>query len=55
MDNARYAKKNFIKLDDYYDIGLIPGDNLIVAFDTKGIMNMAVIEGIIQNEIIPRL
>ena len=55
MDNTKYAKRNIIKLDDYYDIGLIPGDNLIVVFDAKGIMNAAVIEGIIKNEIIPRL
>ena len=55
MDSVKYAKRNFLKLDDYYDIGLIPGDNLIVAFDSKGIMNVAVIEGIIHNEVIPRL
>ena len=55
MDQPKYAKRNFIKLDDYYDIGLIPGDNLIVAFDSKGIMNAGVIEDIIKNEIIPRL
>lgn len=55
MDNAKYAKRNFIKLDDYYDIGLIPGENLIVAFDSKGIMNMGMVEAIIKNEIIPRL
>ena len=55
MDNPKYAKRNFIKLDDYYDIGLIPGDNLIVAFDSKGIMNAGTIEAIIKNEIIPRL
>ena len=55
MSNAKYAKRNFIKLDDYYDIGLIPGDNLIVTFDSNGIMNMGLIEGIIKNEVIPRL
>ena len=55
MDNEKYAKRNFLKLDDYYDIGLIPGNNLIVAFDCTGIMNASVIEGIIKNEVIPRL
>lgn len=55
MDNEKYAKKNFLKLDDYYDVGLIPGENLIVAFNGNGIMNVKVIEGIIENEIIPRL
>lgn len=55
MYNAKYAKRNLLKLEDYYDIGLIPGGNLIVAFDCTGIMNAAVIEGIIKNEVIPRL
>ena len=55
MDDPKYAKRNFLKLDDYYDIGLVPGGNLIVAFDTKGIMNVNVIESIIENEIFPRL
>lgn len=55
MDNAKYARRNFRKLDDYYDAGLIPGDNLIVAFDSKGVMNVGTIEAIIINEIIPRL
>ena len=55
MSDKGYARRNFTKLDEYYDIDLIPGDNLIVAFDSKGIMNMGVIEGIIKNEVIPRL
>jgi len=55
MNNVKYAKKNFLKLDDYYDAGLIPGENLIVVFDSNGVMNAGVIEAIIQNEIIPRL
>lgn len=55
MSDAKYAKKNIIKLDDYYDIGLVPGGNLIVVFNSKGIMNAKVIEEIIKNEVIPRL
>jgi len=55
MDDEKYAKRNFRKLDNYYDVGLIPGYNLIVVFNTKGIMNAGVIESIIENEIIPRL
>ena len=55
MNNENYARKNFIKLNDYYNIGLIPGDNLIVVFDSNGLMNAAVIESIINNEVIPRL
>ena len=55
MSNTKYARRNYKKLDDYYDIGLVPGDNLILAFDSNGIMNMGVIEAIIKNEVIPRL
>ena len=55
MKNPKYAKKNFIKLDDYFDIGLVPGENLIVVFDSKGIMNAGAIEAIINIEVIPRL
>lgn len=55
MDNENYARRNFKKLDDYYDIGLIPGDNLIVVFNSKGVMNAGVIEAIVKNEVIPRL
>lgn len=55
MNNTNYSKKNFLKLDDYYNIGLIPGDNLIVVFDSNGIMNMGMIDAIVRNEIIPRL
>ena len=39
----------------HYEEELYAGGNLIVAFDCTGIMNAAVIEGIIKNEVIPRL
>lgn len=55
MDNEKYAKRNFLKLDDYYDAGLIPGRNLIVVFNSKGVMNVGSIDAIIENEVIPRL
>lgn len=55
MDNEKYARRNLSKLSDYYNIGLIPGENLIVAFDSNGIMNAGMIDAIIVNEIIPRL
>ena len=54
-DRVELALRSFRKLDNYYDVGLIPGYNLIVVFNTKGIMNAGVIEAIIENEIIPRL
>ena len=55
MSDPVYARRNFNKLREYHDFGLVPGDNLIVAFDSCGIMNAGVIEGLINNEIIPRL
>lgn len=55
MNDEKYAKRNIRKLDNYYDIGLIPGENLVVIFDSKGIMNAGTIDAIIENEIIPRL
>lgn len=55
MDNEKYAKKNIRKLDEYYDAGLIPGENLIVVFNGNGIVSAGMIEAIIKNDIIPRL
>ena len=55
MDNPRYARHNFEKLERYYGAGLIPGDNLILTFDRRGTINMGMIEAVIINEILPRL
>ncbi len=55
MDNEGYARRNLLKLGDYYNAGLIPGDNLIVAFNLSGILNAGTIKAIIETEIIPRL
>ncbi|MBQ3292403.1 MAG: hypothetical protein IJH43_08520 [Mogibacterium sp.] len=55
MDDVRYAKHNFKKLDDLYSAGIIPGDNLIVTFDKGDNINMSMIDAIIRNEVIPRL
>ena len=55
MDDSVYAKRNLKKLSDYYDAGIIPGDNLITTFDKSDSINMAMIQAIINNEIIPRL
>ena len=35
MDDSKYAKKAFEKLEKYQSFGIIPGDNLIVTFETK--------------------
>ena len=55
MDDPEYAERNFRKLRRYYDAGLIPGDNLILSFDRNGTIDMKYIEGIVENEEIPRL
>ena len=55
MDDPDYARRNFHKLERYYEAGIIPGDNLILSFDRKGMIDMKYIEGIIMNEVIPRL
>ena len=55
MDDPEYAERNFRKMRRYYDAGLIPGDNLILSFDRNGTIDMKYIEGIVENEVIPRL
>ena len=55
MDVPSYARKNLIKLEEYYEIGLVPGDNLILTFDRRNDIDMALIDAIIKNELIPRL
>lgn len=55
MDNPEYAERNLKKLNRYYNVGIVPGDNLILSFDRKGKIDMKYIEGIIMNEVIPRL
>ena len=36
MNNPEYASKAFYKLKQYYNHGIIPGDNLILTFESKG-------------------
>lgn len=55
MDDPNYARRNFHKLERYYEVGIVPGDNLILSFDRQGMIDMKYIEGIIMNEVIPRL
>lgn len=55
MDNDDYAEHNFEKLEKYHSIGIVPGDNLILSFDRHGTIDLQYIEGIIKNEVIPRL
>lgn len=55
MDDPGYAKRNYKKLGDYYDAGLIPGDNLILTFSRGDDINMGTIKSIIINEVLPRL
>lgn len=55
MDDSKYAKRNFRKLNDYYDVEIIPGENLILTFSPGDNINMGVIKAVILNEVIPRL
>lgn len=55
MDVSEYAERNFRKLRTYYDVGLVPGDNLILSFDRQGKIDMSYIESIIKYQVIPRL
>ena len=55
MDDPGYARRNFRKLERYYDAGLVPGDNLILTFDRRGSINMGMIEAVVMHEVIPRL
>lgn len=55
MDDLKYARRNFRKLSDYYDVGIIPGDNLIITFSRGDDINMGMIKAVIINEVLPRL
>ena len=55
MDRPNYASRNFRKIRTYYELGLIPGHNLILTFDYDGSINMEIINATIRTEIIPRL
>ena len=53
--SKKYARRNFRKLSDYYDVGIIPGDNLIITFSRGDDINMGMIKAVIINEVLPRL
>ena len=55
MDRPDYADYNFNKLRRNYSAGLVPGDNVILSFDRQGTIDMKYIEGIIMDQVIPRL
>ena len=55
MDSPKYARKNFRKLDNYYDAGIIPGYNLIITFSKGDNINMGTINAVITNEVLPKL
>ena len=55
MDKPEYATRNYRKLRTYYELGIVPGNNLILTFDYDGSINMEIIESVIRAEIIPRL
>ena len=55
MDDYHYEQSHQVKLMNYRRAGIVPWDNLIVTYEKDGQLNMAMIDAIIQNEIIPRL
>ena len=55
MDNYDYAESHLRKLRTYFSVGIIPGRNLLISYDRDGNLNMATIEAMIQNEVLPRL
>ena len=49
MDNPKYAKKAFKKLEVYQEHGIIPGENLIMTFETEqNPLSVAMVEKIIE-------
>ena len=55
MDNPNYEHRHQTMLREYRQIGIVPWDNLIVTYEKEGIINVAMVNAIIKNEIIPRL
>lgn len=55
MDDPEYAEKHLRKLITYQKVGVLPGSNLLISYDRKGDLNMATVESMIRNEVIPRL
>lgn len=55
MDDPDYARRNLNKLSRYYELGLVPGDNLILSFDRHGVIDMRIVNDIIQHQVLPRL
>lgn len=55
MNDYQYEQRHQAKLMDYRRAGIVPWDNLIVTYENDGQLNMAMVDAIIKNEIIPRL
>ena len=55
MDNEDYVNKFLYKRSKYEDNGIYEWKNIIYVFEKKNQINMAMIDSIVQNQIIPRL
>ena len=55
MNDYQYEQRHQAKLMDYRRAGIVPWDNLIVTYENEGQLNMAMVDAIIKNEIIPCL
>ena len=55
MSNAVYEQRHQKKLMEYRRVGIVPWDNLIVTYEKDGMINMAMVDALIKNEVIPRL
>lgn len=55
MDNIQYVGQHKWKMNVYQENGILPWENLIVTYDKGNNINMAVIDSVIRNQIIPRL
>jgi len=55
MNDYQYEQRHQAKLMDYRWAGIVPWDNLIVTYENEGQLNMAMVDAIIKNEIIPCL
>ena len=55
MDSPGYAERHSRKMDIFERIGIVPWKNLIITYDIDGVINVPMIKGIIESDVIPRL
>ena len=55
MNVRQYAERHNRKMRLFEDHGIVPWDNLIVTYDTDGVINLPLINSIIEHVVIPKL